>query len=93
MGIHPCKARFKTCLQTEKTQHLRGAAERAADDARKLADRAKTLRDAHGWGVEIRRSKIRAELARGANPIIDATIAGIPGIGKPRACRAAISAP
>ena len=51
------------------------AADRVAEEKRKLADHAKTLRDAHDWGLEIRKSKLRAELARGASPIIDATLA------------------
>jgi hypothetical protein len=53
------------------------AADRAADEARNLVDRAKTVRDAHDWGCEVRKSKLRAELARGASPLIDATIGEI----------------
>jgi hypothetical protein len=61
--------------ELERAIEASKAAERAADEARKLVDRAKTVRDAHGWGLEVRKSKLRAELARGAPSIIDATIA------------------
>jgi hypothetical protein len=61
--------------ELERAIEASNAAERAADEARKLVDRAKTVRDAHDWGLEVRKSKLRAELARGASSVIDATLA------------------
>jgi hypothetical protein len=67
----------KLAREHERAVEASKAADRAADDARRLADRAKTVRDAYGWGIEVRKSKCRAELSRGASPIIDQTIAEI----------------
>jgi hypothetical protein len=68
---------IKLAREHERAVEASKAADRAADDARKFADRAKTVRDAHGWGVEIRRSKLQAELARGASALIDQASAEI----------------
>ena len=65
----------KYAREYEQASQESKAADRVAEEKRKLADRAKTVLAAHSWGVEVRSSKMRAELARGASPIIDQTIA------------------
>jgi hypothetical protein len=65
----------KLAREGEQKTATRIAKERDAEEARKDEERAKTALATHSWGVEVRISKLRAELARGASPLIDQTIA------------------
>jgi hypothetical protein len=71
-GLRKCLALRR---ELESATEARVEAQRAADEAREVERRAQTARDVFDWGVQIRASKIRAELARGASPIIDAAVA------------------